>query len=133
MLKGHRIFLFAGSGGDVPEVVQEQCPHLSLPHPAKHRVRGALGLVSVGVFVQLKKTASIAVPWYFWWTESDADQCVDIFPLLSLGSELNGPLCCFYRFWAVVSPLFPGPLLPPAHLGMLVLSFLLPSALTLCF
>lgn len=89
MLKGHRIFLFAGSGGDVPEVVQEQCPHLSLPHPAKHRVRGALGPVSVGVFVQLKKTASIAVPWYFWWTESDADQCVDIFPLLSLGSELN--------------------------------------------
>lgn len=95
ILKGHRIFLFAGSGGEVPEVVQEQCPHMSLPTPAKHRVRGALELVSVGVFLLLEKTANRAVPWDFWWPGPNADQRVDVFPLLSLGFELNVQVLSF--------------------------------------
>lgn len=53
--EGHRTFLFAGSGAEVAEEVQEQCPHISLSSSGKCRVRGTLGPVSMRMFVVFKR------------------------------------------------------------------------------
>lgn len=53
-------------------------------------MRGALGPVSMRVFLQLERIKNIS-PWVFCQLESDADpgEQVEVFPLLSLGFELN--------------------------------------------